>query len=621
MGAAGTGRVQQRRLRVHVMPLESEALGALLDELHARAAARGGAVLGMDAEWQPELQRHEHNPVALLQLAWEDDVFLVRLQHLNGAVPPALHRLLGDEGIVKVGCAVGSDVKRLHLDYGVETASHLDLRDVLGGLGLLHLRKRNLAFLAREFLGYEMDKAQQCSDWANRELSPEQIAYSAVDAWAAYGIVDTLFRRYRDQVGTPQPPCVTTFCRRLFPRGSKKPPASASASSGGSSRRKSRLPAATAAAAGGEGAVAAEAGGGGGGGGHQNMTATAALLQTRGGATTTTPTTTATARQVGGHLSRTAAGAMYDNGRMLAPDGELLCTLSRKKARWYLDRGLATLDGGSLEPNDAAEPPVIRLLFEPSGRRLPVGEEDAACERVDQCVACGAGAGAGLVKHHVVPVALRRCFPPLYKEHMSHDVLALCLDCHLRLNAHLQRRMEACEARYAPPTPPPAAAHRHHHGQAVLRDRRLETVRRAGAALLRHGDGLPAARRAELEAVVAAHFAGQASSSSALTPTAMATAAAAIDSRVPNEAYVPVGQRIVEGLLAGVEGEGERDARLADFIRSWRRHFLEQGLRGQRAFLPPYWSVDFRVKNRPRPSRGARGQEGQEEEDAFELAN
>lgn len=146
---------------MHVMPLESEELEVLLSELHARAAANGAA-MGMDAEWQPELQREEHNPVALLQLAWDEDVFLLRLQHLDGAVPAALHRLLGDESIVKVGCAVGSDVKRLQEDYGLETRSALDLRDVLGGLGLLHLRKRNLAFLAKEFLGFEMDKVRAC---------------------------------------------------------------------------------------------------------------------------------------------------------------------------------------------------------------------------------------------------------------------------------------------------------------------------------------------------------------------------------------------------------------------------------------------------------------------------
>lgn len=338
---------------------------------------------------------------------------------------------------------------------------------------------------------------------------------------------------------------------------------------------------------------------------------TAALLQMRGGATVATANTTVQqeeGRRVGGHLSRSAAGPMYDNGRMLAPDGELLCTLSRKKALWYLERGLATLESGRIEAGDP-DPPVIRLLFEPSGRRAPVGEEDAACERVDRCVACGvAGEAAGLVRHHVVPVALRRHFPREYKEHMSHDVLALCLDCHLRCNVHVQRRMEACEARYAAPL----LAQQQQSGRgpgghmmAVLKDRALERVRKAGAALLKHGDALPAVRRAQFEAIVAAHT-GVAVSE--LTPAAV-EAAAALDPRVPNAAYVPVGQRIVDGLLAGTEGNVElRDGRLAQFIRGWREHFVEQGLQGQRAFLPPYWSVDFRTKSRLRPSsRAQRG--------------
>ncbi len=203
------------RLRVHVMPLEATHLDVLLAQVHARVSKEGG-VLGMDAEWQPEMARFERNPVALLQLAWEEDVFLVRLQHLVGDVPASLHKLLSDESIVKVGCNVAGDAKRLMQDYALETRGHMDLREVTQGLGLVQCKKRSMAWLAKEFVGLEMDKSQQCSDWGNRELSPEQIKYSSIDAWVAGAIVGNLYRTYKHQVG--QPPSVTSFCQRLVPQ-------------------------------------------------------------------------------------------------------------------------------------------------------------------------------------------------------------------------------------------------------------------------------------------------------------------------------------------------------------------------------------------------------------------
>lgn len=52
--------------------------------------------------------------------------------------------------------------------------------------------------------------------------------------------------------------------------------------------------------------------------------------------------------------------AVYENCKMVAPDGELLSNCDAKKAQWYIDRGLADkiLD----------TPLTIKLKFEPNGR-------------------------------------------------------------------------------------------------------------------------------------------------------------------------------------------------------------------------------------------------------------
>jgi hypothetical protein len=165
----------------------------------------------------------------------------------------------------------------------------------------------------------------------------------------------------------------------------------------------------------------------------------------------------------GAHRPR--SGVLYENCRVEAPDGELLCTCNRSKVRitpthapphtpspvcapapptrsprqatpprhrvhhssgqcprlvmlpvpsprrgamshhsccetalplvqveWYLSRGLAERVGD--------DPPTIRLLFEPAGRRLP-GDEYSVTDKENRCVRCGAD--QDYVRHHVVP--------------------------------------------------------------------------------------------------------------------------------------------------------------------------------------------------------------------------
>jgi hypothetical protein len=172
--------------RVHSLPLETVAVNNVLEKLRAQMRETDAvAILGMDAEWQPERTRKEHYPVALLQLAWGDDVFLVRLQHLKGAVPPALYRIMADESITKLGEGIHEDMRRLKRDYGLTVEKAVDMRDVLDGMGVAHVKQQGLASLASRLLGCQMNKAMQRSDWARRRLSRAQATYAATDAWAA----------------------------------------------------------------------------------------------------------------------------------------------------------------------------------------------------------------------------------------------------------------------------------------------------------------------------------------------------------------------------------------------------------------------------------------------------
>ena len=70
--------------------------------------------------------------------------------------------------------------------------------------------------------------------------------------------------------------------------------------------------------------------------------------------------------------------AVYENCKMLAPDGVVLSNTDKKKAYWYVERNLATIE--------FEEPLTIRLNFQPSNRyrNRGTGEEDKDDENPDE---------------------------------------------------------------------------------------------------------------------------------------------------------------------------------------------------------------------------------------------
>ncbi len=64
---------------------------------------------------------------------------------------------------------------------------------------------------------------------------------------------------------------------------------------------------------------------------------------------------------------------LYDNCKILAPDGQLLSTCSVKKLNWYVSKGLGQIVPKPLHlvvtpSDDGSENVFIQLNFEPQGR-------------------------------------------------------------------------------------------------------------------------------------------------------------------------------------------------------------------------------------------------------------
>lgn len=92
---------------------------------------------------------------------------------------------------------------------------------------------------------------------------------------------------------------------------------------------------------------------------------------------------------------------LYTNCFLEANDGELLCTIDRKKALWYVNK-----DIGEIVKED---PFTVRLKFEPAGRAVGQTGKYYQTAKENQCVVCGET--DKYIRKNVVPREYRKNFP------------------------------------------------------------------------------------------------------------------------------------------------------------------------------------------------------------------
>ncbi|UZP67975.1 3'-5' exonuclease domain-containing protein 2 [Desulfovibrio mangrovi] len=135
-------------------------------------------LLGFDTETRPTFRKGKINLPSLVQFACSDIVYLIQLNWLP--LTDSIKDLLADASIVKTGVAVRDDIKDLQKLSYFDDAGVLDLGEVARSIGLETHGLRNLA---ANLLGVRISKGAQCSNWASRELTTQQIQYAATDAW------------------------------------------------------------------------------------------------------------------------------------------------------------------------------------------------------------------------------------------------------------------------------------------------------------------------------------------------------------------------------------------------------------------------------------------------------
>ncbi len=137
----------------------------------ALAELRGERILGFDTESRPSFKKGRVYPTALVQLAGERLVVLVRISVLP--FDESLARLLADPDIVKAGVAIREDMRSLRKLHDFTPAGLVDLADMAKRQGI---QAQGLRTLAAALMGGRISKAAQT-------LTPQQIRYAATDAW------------------------------------------------------------------------------------------------------------------------------------------------------------------------------------------------------------------------------------------------------------------------------------------------------------------------------------------------------------------------------------------------------------------------------------------------------
>lgn len=496
-------------------------------------------VLGIDCEWV-SADGKKSKPVSLLQMATSSGFcVLLRLPRLTGGgqiLPKTLLDILADGAILKVGVGCWEDACKLLHDYSIAVKGSMDLRY----LAMRHSKALpqnglSLKSLAERILNCPLDKSLHlcCSNWEAENLTREQIAYASRDAQVSIALFLHLLKVPLLSQGTENTlfswDTVLKKCQGLVdvPFKGKN-----SSSFGDYEQTEGNL-----------------------------LQKTTTLKSPTHGQTPENQHAKDPRKHkrkpLGvGYSARKSP--LYDNCFLHAPDGQPLCTCDRKKAQWYLDKGIGDLV--------STDPFIVKLRFEPSGR--PASQVDYYLTvKENLCVVCGKT--ESYIRKNIVPHEYRRHFPIQMKDHNSHDVLLLCTSCHAISNYYDNHLKQQLAEEFGAPIGC-------EEGVRLLEDPVRRQVRSSARALL-NADSLPDARREKLLQMVKDYF------ESVTVSPEMLQEAAGLETRISNESYMPHGLKVVQ-----CYGKGGLCS-LMQLERRWRQHFLDVM---QPKHLPKQWSVD-----------------------------
>ncbi|MFZ5970796.1 MAG: 3'-5' exonuclease [Bacteroidota bacterium] len=140
-------------------------------------------VVGFDTETKPVFVRGQRHQVALMQIALEKKVFLLRIKSLG--LTDEVVDFLESHHIEKAGVGIRDDIQALQRLKRFEPKGFIELSDIARQAGYEVESVKKLTAL---LLGFRISKSAQTSNWEAERLDPKQVSYAATDAWVCLEI-------------------------------------------------------------------------------------------------------------------------------------------------------------------------------------------------------------------------------------------------------------------------------------------------------------------------------------------------------------------------------------------------------------------------------------------------
>lgn len=172
-------REEINELPIRAWEGKTRVVDTIADAESVARVLSGETLLGFDTETRPAFRKGESYPVSVLQLATEDEAYVILLDKVG--LPSGLRKILSNPNCLKAGVALRRDVSDLQALAPFEAAGFMELATPAKAAGVQNLGLRGLCAV---LLGFRIGKGAQRSNWAARPLTRSQVRYAATDAWA-----------------------------------------------------------------------------------------------------------------------------------------------------------------------------------------------------------------------------------------------------------------------------------------------------------------------------------------------------------------------------------------------------------------------------------------------------
>ncbi len=145
------------------------------------------SVIGFDTETRPSFQKGKVNKVALMQLSTANHCWLIRLNKVG--ITSELRAFIENSEIRKIGLSVHDDFRVMHRSSEFEPRGFVDLQKIVPEFKIADISLQKIYAI---IFGRKISKRQRLTNWEAPSLTPEQMQYAALDAWACLKIDQAL---------------------------------------------------------------------------------------------------------------------------------------------------------------------------------------------------------------------------------------------------------------------------------------------------------------------------------------------------------------------------------------------------------------------------------------------